>query len=642
MAALPADAHSPRANAYTMVSIEEACAEILRHTEPIKVMQMALSSACLGRILAEDVKSPEAQPPFRASIKDGYAVRAAEGTGVFPVSAAARASSSASGMVLPERSVGYITTGAPLPEGADAVVQVENTSREPNGPDGSQQVRINIAATRAGEDVRAVGSDVALGELVLQRGELLGPAELAILASCGCGTVAVHGTPKCAVLSTGNELTPHDAPAPLPWGAVRDSNRPMLLAACVEAGAETLDLGIAGDDADRLEAALDAAIAAGCDVLLTSGGVSMGDRDLVKPLLEARGQVHFGRVLMKPGKPLTFATVSSPPSSSSSSSSSTPSRPLLVFGLPGNPVSSLVTFQLCVVPCLRRLAGWPCPQLRRVHVRLAQALRLDPARPEFHRATLEVSGASGMLEAHTTGGQISSRLLSFRGASALLELPVGSGVLPKGTLVSALLVGSLGSSASLVSAAKIVPSVAPEDAPSAGPAGAPLVCVLTISDRASAGVYADESGPALMEVLREYITSPFTPLLQCIPDDQATIESALLALASRGACLVVTTGGTGPSGRDVTPEAMARICSKTYPGFGESMRAASLAAGVPTAILSRQSAGSLGKTLIVNMPGKPAAVRVCLEAVFPAIPYCVELLGGPVIEGKGAFRPKAK
>lgn len=634
--ALPTDAHSARANAYTMLTIEDACAEILSHTEPLGVAQLSLSN-CFGRTLAEDVTSPEAQPPFRASIKDGYAVRAAEGTGVFPVVTAVRAGvlSGAAPSPLPVGSVAYITTGAPLPEGSDAVVQVENTSREPNGPDGSQQVRINIAATRAGEDVRAVGSDVALGQVVLQRGELLGPAELAILASCGCGTVAVHGTPKCAVLSTGDELTQHDTPAPLPWGAVRDSNRPMLLAACLEAGAEILDLGIAGDDAGKLEAALDAAIAAGCHVLLTSGGVSMGDRDLVKPLLEARGQVHFGRVLMKPGKPLTFATVSSPTS---------PSRPLLVFGLPGNPVSSLVTFQLCVLPCLRRLAGYPCPLLRRVHVRLAQSLRLDPVRPEYHRATLEVPGSgASILEAHSTGGQISSRLLSARGASALLELPIGKGVLPKGTVVSALLVGSLRSSSSLVSAAKIVPSVAADEAPSVRLESAlPLVCVLSISDRASAGVYVDESGPALMEVLREYITSPFTAVLQCIPDDQAAIEAALLALAGRGACLVATTGGTGPSARDVTPEAMARVCTKSYPGFGESMRLASLAAGVPTAILSRQSAGSVGKTLVVNMPGKPAAVRVCLESVFPAIPYCIELLGGPVIEGKGAFRPKAK
>jgi molybdopterin adenylyltransferase len=172
----------------------------------------------------------------------------------------------------------------------------------------------------------------------------------------------------------------------------------------------------------------------------------------------------------------------------------------------------------------------------------------------------------------------------------------------------------------------------------------PRIGILTISDRASRGQYEDRSGPAIEEVLREYVGTECEYERVVIPDEVSSIEAAIRAFAARGCALVCTTGGTGPTVRDVTPEVMALVCEKVYPGFGEEMRRASLAAGVPTAILSRQTAGSLGKTLVINLPGKPASVRVCLDAVFPAIPYCIDLLGGPYLEGNPAvvavFRPK--
>ena len=351
-----------------------------------------------------------------------------------------------------------------------------------------------------------------------------------------------------------------------------------------------------------------------------------GDRDLVKPLLESRGVVHFGRVNMKPGKPLTVATVPRPQA---------PGRPLLVFGLPGNPVSSLVTFQLVVLPCLRRMAGWRAPGLRRVAAVTAQPLRLDPERPEYHRATLSW-GAGGALSAHSTGGQISSRLLSARAATALLELPAAAGTLPAGTRVSALLIGELSCCDGLAEVPQITPLV-PGPAPET-----PLIAVLTVSDRASAGVYEDVSGPAIVAVLRDYLATPCTFLTRLVPDERPLIAQALRDFAAQGACLVCTTGGTGPSPRDVTPEAMSDVCERTFAGFGEAMRAASLKE-VPTAILSRQEAGTVGKTLVINIPGKPAAVRTCLDAVFPAVPYFIDLLGGPYLEGREGvkvFRPK--
>lgn len=174
----------------------------------------------------------------------------------------------------------------------------------------------------------------------------------------------------------------------------------------------------------------------------------------------------------------------------------------------------------------------------------------------------------------------------------------------------------------------------------------PRIGIVTISDRASRGVYADRSGPAIEAALRDYLATECTYDVRVIPDERAGIGAALRELAAAGCCLVCTTGGTGPAERDVTPEAIRDVCHKELPGFGEAMRAASLAAGVPTAILSRQTAAILERALVVTLPGKPGSIRVCLDAVFPAIPYCIDLIGGPRLEGNAAvvqvFRPEGK
>jgi molybdopterin adenylyltransferase len=179
---------------------------------------------------------------------------------------------------------------------------------------------------------------------------------------------------------------------------------------------------------------------------------------------------------------------------------------------------------------------------------------------------------------------------------------------------------------------------------------APRIGILTISDRASRGIYEDASGPAIEAALRDYLATECVYERRVVADERELIAASLRDLAAAGCCLVCTTGGTGPAPRDVTPEAIGDVCTKELPGFGELMRAASLRAGVPTAILSRQTAAILGETLVVTLPGKPASIRVCLDAVFPAIPYCIDLiagprLGGPRLEGNPAvvtvFRPGA-
>jgi len=169
--------------------------------------------------------------------------------------------------------------------------------------------------------------------------------------------------------------------------------------------------------------------------------------------------------------------------------------------------------------------------------------------------------------------------------------------------------------------------------------------ILTVSDRASTGVYEDQSGPAIENTLKEYLTSSYTTLYRLVPDEQRQIENCLKDLCDiENCCLVVTTGGTGPAVRDITPEATEAVCQKMMPGFGELMRTTSLKF-VPTAILSRQTAGIRNQSLIVNLPGKPKSIRECLDAVFPAIPYCIDLIGGPYLETNPevikAFRPKS-
>ncbi len=174
----------------------------------------------------------------------------------------------------------------------------------------------------------------------------------------------------------------------------------------------------------------------------------------------------------------------------------------------------------------------------------------------------------------------------------------------------------------------------------------PRIGILTISDRATRGEYEDLSGPAIEAALRDYLATECDYERRLVLDEVPDITDAIRAFAEAGCALVCSSGGTGPSPRDVTPEAMEKICDKLLPGFGEKMRSASLEVGVPTAILSRQTAGIVGQSLVVNLPGKPASIRVCLDAIFPAVPYCIDLIGGPFLEGNAdvveVFRPQQR
>ncbi len=255
-------------------------------------------------------------------------------------------------------SVAYITTGAPVPEGADAVIKVEDTdsvtdaaASSASPKEGDNQVKILTQAS-VGQFIRPVGFDIPRGEKVLSKGDVLGAPEIGLLATLGCVKSTVFRKPVVGVMSTGDEIIdPSGTPEP---GQIRDSNRFMLLSAVEESGGVPMDLGIVTDREEPLKTKFMAALSK-CDICVMSGGVSMGSKDLVKPLLEELGTVHFGRVRLKPGKPTTFATVQVPLSGAQGGEKKT--KKCLVFGLPGNPVSALVCFHLFVMSALRKMQG---------------------------------------------------------------------------------------------------------------------------------------------------------------------------------------------------------------------------------------------------------------------------------------------
>ena len=365
----------------------------------------------LDLILAEDIQAAEDLPPFPCSIKDGFAVIAADATNPRRLIGEQTAGYVADGLRVEPGTCVRITTGAPMPPGADAVIMVEYTEEVQGMVTLHRQVKPNA-------EVRPVAQDIAKGQQVLQAGTRLGPQEIGLLASLGRTTVAAHPRPRVAVLSSGNEIVEPDAsPGP---GQIRDSNRYTLMAAVQRAGAEAVSLGISGDTQEALRDKIIEGLTT-CDALVTSGGVSMGKFDLIKPLLETTGQVHFGRVNMKPGKPLTFATVADKP----------------VFALPGFPVSSLVAFELFVRPALLHMAGHHHVLRPRVPVTLADELQGDAWRPEFHRVQLTRTPQG--FRARSTGMQSSARLLSMVGANGLLALPKRAEPFAAGETVNAIL-----------------------------------------------------------------------------------------------------------------------------------------------------------------------------------------------------------
>jgi len=386
--------------------LAEAQRAVLTAMEPLPAEAVDLEAA-LGLVLAADVVAPHDVPPFANSGMDGFAVRAAD-VATPPVTLAVvgdiAAGSIPVGPVGPGEAI-RIMTGAPMPAGADAVVMVEDTEAA------GSSVRI-LAPAQVGDHLRPAGGDVRAGTTVFPAGERLTPFHLGVLASLGIVHPVVGRRATVAILSTGDEVVPPET-ASLRAGAIRDANRPLLAAALRELGATVVDLGIVPDDPRLLRSVLGEA-ATSADAVLTSGGVSMGEHDLVKRVLSDLGSIEFWKVAMQPAKPFAFGFLGTTP----------------LFGLPGNPVSVAVAFEQFVRPALLHRMGARRLFRPRSTATLGEAVVTNPEKTVFLRVVARAE--SGGWVVTPVGRQASNVLSGMAAADALAVVPVGVGDLPLG------------------------------------------------------------------------------------------------------------------------------------------------------------------------------------------------------------------
>jgi len=408
-----------------LLSLDKARARMLDGLEPLPAEEVALDDA-LGRVLVADLVSRLTLPPWDNSAMDGFAVRAADVAGALPGDPSfLEVIGEASAGRLPNVTVGpgaavRILTGAPVPPGADAVVPVELTDASPGVTELPHRVAI-ASPVAVGAHIRRAGSDLRAGQTLLERGAELSPAALAVAAAGGYARLSVHRRPRVALIATGDELVPPGGalgPAQIP-----DSNSVGLAAQAREAGAEVRSLGISRDDRDDVLGRLREGLA-WADVVVASGGVSVGAHDMVKDAFTEIGRIDLWRVAVQPGKPLAFGRAPAA------------GRPgeVLLFGLPGNPVSSVVTFELFVRPVLRLLAGHPDVIGRQVvRAALEQAVTKAAGRRAFLRVKLTADGSGW--RAALAGGQDSHVLSALAAADGLAIIPEEHDALPAGSEV---------------------------------------------------------------------------------------------------------------------------------------------------------------------------------------------------------------
>jgi len=392
-----------------MISVDEALEYVLKHFEPLEPEEVEILDA-LDRVLADDVYSDVDIPPFDNSAMDGYAVRAADTVGAStetPVRLRVIADLAAgytTDLVVEPSTAIRIMTGAPLPTGADAVVRFEDTSeRLVKGNRPGDWIEI-FSQVVVGENVRPAGEDIRKEELVLPEGTVLRPQEIGVLASLGRARVRVIRRPRVAILATGDELIAIDEP--LAPGKIRNSNEYSNAALVQRYGGIPIRLGIARDDMEELTAKIREGLAQGVDLFLTSAGVSVGDYDVVKDVLGAEGEMHFWQVRMKPGKPLAFGEIQGVP----------------VLGLPGNPVSAMVSFEQFARPAILKMLGKTRLRKPTVEAILEEDVK-SSGRRNFKRAV--VTKRNGEYYVSVTGPEGSGILTSMVKANGLAIIPEG-------------------------------------------------------------------------------------------------------------------------------------------------------------------------------------------------------------------------
>src|SRR5579884_2975464 len=400
-----------------MISVEEALARILAEIKPLNVVHVPLSETA-GLVLAEDVIAQGDIPPFANSAMDGFALLSKDSKPRHGNPPRLRVTGGVAAGYIADHAVEEgtamrIMTGAPVPPGADTVIEIERTRND--GPE-SEWVEI-LQEVAPGNNIRPAGEDMRKGQTALLRGTEIGPWEIGILATLGLATVPVIRRPRVAILSTGDEVV--DVGEQLQPGQIRNSNGYLLEAAVRRVGAEAHRLGIARDTVASLREKLTEAMT--YDVILTSGGVSVGDFDLVKDIMQERGQMSFWRINMRPGKPVAFGHISGVP----------------LLGLPGNPVSSAVTFELFGRPLIRKMFGHSRLVKPQVPVTVEDGVQEKAMRRHYVRARVE--WRDGRFIAHTTGNQGSHIMTSLLNANALLIVPEGGVEIPPGGTARAIM-----------------------------------------------------------------------------------------------------------------------------------------------------------------------------------------------------------
>ncbi|MGE5249248.1 MAG: gephyrin-like molybdotransferase Glp [Bacteroidota bacterium] len=401
------------------MSVAEARERILSHVRAVETETLPLAE-CADRVLAEDIEAATDLPLFDNSSMDGFALRTADlPDGSLPrlrVVADIPAGSQPT-VVLQAGEAARIMTGAPLPSGADAVIPVEDTDFHSRDAGAAAPAWVLPARpVRSGENVRPRAADVRAGEVVLRARRLLRPQDLGLLAMLGRAHVPVYRRPRLALLSSGDELLPVEAP--LEPGKIHDSNSYVLSALISKAGASVIPLGVARDRREAVEALLERACRSGADLILSSAGVSVGAFDFVKEVVDSNGRLDFWRVNMRPGKPLAFGEYQGVP----------------FIGLPGNPISAFVGFEVFVRPALERLRGLEGSNRPSVRVKLGEAVESD-GRESYLRA--ELRQEQGGLVAYLSGHQGSANLPALVRANALLIIPAGVKSAPAGREVEA-------------------------------------------------------------------------------------------------------------------------------------------------------------------------------------------------------------
>ncbi|CAD5223886.1 unnamed protein product [Bursaphelenchus okinawaensis] len=464
--------HRPRQSTWRAISMDEAYQILATEAHEVTVEEAEFKKLTTGDIIAEEITAPWPHPRFKTSRMDGYAVKASDGVGDFKVLGGIVAGQSAKSLKIPEKHCFRINTGGIVPDDADSVVPVEYTKLLKHNETEELEIEISLKVT-PGQNIREIGSDIKQDEVLIDKSAIISAPEMALLAANNYYKVKIYKRPVVGVISTGDELVDINlSNGKLQEGHILDSNRPMLIELVRSQGYECVDCGIVKDDRETLVDHIKK-MAEKCDVLVFSGGVSMGDKDLLKPILQhdLNFDIKFGRVFMKPGLPNTFAV------------GNLHNRPIFVFGLPGNPVSAFVSSHLFLFPFLKRKSGrindgcnpsvsttisnlkeysnstqtssnelkssngaspTTTSLISKITVSLGRDLKLD-RRPEYARAVLRLEDGQCWADVLTTN-QVSSRLLSVTKSNLLLELPPATEekqTCSQGEMVKAIVIGPI-------------------------------------------------------------------------------------------------------------------------------------------------------------------------------------------------------